>query len=110
MKKKSAMKFEVMTGDLLAEKVVNQQSVGYSLLIDGNQYYVMRLFLFEKYFFIVKDKNSINEYTVFGSKLPNEPVFKNALGKATLRSEAKSYLEVDIPLLGSPIYMSLFPN
>jgi hypothetical protein len=100
----------MVTGDQLADKICDEQQVGYSLLIEGNQYYLMRLFLFDKYFFIVKKPNSNGEYTVYGSKLPNEPVFKNPLGTATLRPDFKSYLEVDIPLLGSPLFMSLFPN
>lgn len=110
MKKQNAIKFNMVTGNLNADKIHDEQTVGYSLLIEGNQYYLMRLFLFEKYFFIVKNSKAVNSYTVYGSKLPNEPVFKNALGTATLRPDCKSYLEVDIPLLGSLLYMSLFPS
>ncbi len=109
MKKHDALKFDVVTGDPSGEKLSQETPAGYSLLIEGNQYYVMRLYLFEKYFFVVKNSGPKDEYTVYGSKLPKDAVFKNPLGTAVLRPDFKFFLEIDIPLLGRPLYMNLFP-
>ncbi len=110
MKHQNALKFNLVSGQQESGNIVEGKRVGYTLLIDGNQYYLMKLFLFDKYFFIVKDSESTKTYTVYGSKFPNEPVFKNAVGSAELIEETNSHIEVSIPLLGGPFYMSLYPN
>ncbi len=109
MKKQNALKFNLVSSYQEGDKMLEGKPVGYSLLIDGNQYYLMKLFLFDKYFFIVKNRNSDSDYTIYGTKFPNESIFKNPIGSAYLMAESNSYIEVSIPLLGSPIYMNLFP-
>ncbi len=110
MKDNNALKFDVVTGVPSGEKLSSEMPAGYSLLIEGNRYYVMRLHLFKNYFFVVKNQGPEDEYTVYRSKLPEKSVFKNPIGTATLRQDFKFYLEIDIPLLGCPVYMSLFPR
>lgn len=106
-----ALKFEVVTAKKVSEKLADQTSAGYSLLIDGNNYYLLKLFLFEKYFFIVKNQSQQKQdYTVYSSKYPNEPKFLNPVGTARLRPEMKDHLEIQIPLIGSSLFMSLYPS
>jgi hypothetical protein len=109
MKRQNALKFNLVSGRQESGNIVEDKGVGYALLIEGNEYYLMKLFLFDKYFFIVKNANSPKTYTVFGTKFPNEPLFKNPIGSAELIDENSSHIEVSIPLLGGPFYMSLYP-
>ncbi len=105
-----ALKFEVITAKKVTDKLVDPTAAGYSLLIDGNQYYLLKLFLFEKYFFIVKNQSGQQDYTVYSSKFPNEAKFLNPVGSARLRPELKGHLEIHIPLIGPSLFMSLYPS
>lgn len=106
-----ALKFEVVTAKKISEKLIDQTSAGYSLLIEGNNYYLLKLYLFEKYFFIVKNQSQPKqEYTVYSSKYPNQSKFLNPIGTARLRPELNDYLEIQIPLIDSSLFMSLYPS
>ncbi|MBL7542572.1 MAG: hypothetical protein JNL11_02095 [Bdellovibrionaceae bacterium] len=104
-----ALKFKLYCGNESKQDLKPGSTVGYSLLIDGNDYYLLKLFLFEKYFFLVKNRNSNNNYTVFSTKGSENGTFRNPVGWAELPSNNSANIEIFIPILGSPIRMNLFP-
>ncbi len=105
-----ATKHTVVVARKVGTDLVDPKVVGYSLLIEGNDYYLLRLFQWDDYYFVVKNRNSPNTYTIFASKQPNAPIFKCPVGQAKLHPDLKSYLEINFHLLGTSMFMDLFPD
>ena len=105
-----ASKFSLVTGERNnSNQIKHQQNVGYTLKIEGNDYYLVKIFFFDKYFFLVKDDSNAITYTIYSRHDENKNIFKHPVGRARIDKNLKSYIELYFPVLNQIFYMNLFP-
>ena len=109
-------KYELVTGKAVSNgELINPMLAGYAYNYEGESHYVLRLSMFPKsFYYLIKNKDSATSYTVFSRRLvdPGDPTkiwFQNPVGSGQVTEELKSHLELRFPLIGVPIFMSLFP-
>jgi hypothetical protein len=108
-----ASKYEIFYGKKIGEKLVDQRIAGFSLLFEGNHYYVMRLMMFpHTWYYMTKNKDSRDHYTIFAKCLrnPGQVRFQDPVGQACLKNDLKTHLEVNFHILGPSLFMNLFPS
>ena len=102
---------EIMRGSQFNLAEVTQHRAGYALRFEGCNYYVMKLwFQQERSYFIRKNDENSDYYSVFGKKemQPDNSVrLTNPIGYAKMTPD-KEYLEINLPDLPRRYYMSLF--
>lgn len=109
----SYTKHDVILGRKEASGLSNVKIAGFAKLNDGEAYYTLKLMMFpEQTYFIVKNKNSHDRYTVFSKKIEDgdQVVFRHPVGSGQLSLEAQSYLEIYFPLTRSQVFMNLYPS
>lgn len=106
-----ADKFSLVTGERTnLNQIKHQQKVGYTLKVENNDYYLVKLFFFDKYFFLVKDETNSISYTIFSKHDMDRKKFKFPIGRARIDKNLKSYIELYFPVLNQVFYMNLFPE
>jgi hypothetical protein len=102
---------EVIRGSRFGLTEGRQYPAGYALRFEGTSYYVFKLwFQQERSYFIRKNEENSDYYTVFSKKEvqpDNSARLLNPVGFARM-NPAKEHLEVILPDFPSRYYMSLF--
>jgi hypothetical protein len=105
--------YEIVTGSVNKGDLEYTHSVGQAKLYEGNSYYVLKLAMYrEPSYFLVKNKGSLNEYTIYSKakRDEGETRFRDVVGYGRLRGDIKSYLELRFHLFNKSLFMSLFPK
>ncbi len=105
--------YEIVIGSPNNGQLEHTHRVGQAKLYEGNSYYVVKLNMYrEPSYFLVKNKGSLNEYTIFSKakKDGEEQRFRDVVGYARLRDDLKTYMELRFHLFNKSLFMSLFPK
>jgi len=108
-------KYEVVIAKAINKVLIHPMLVGFAVQFAGESHYVIRFLMFPSNpYFLIKNRDSQTDYTVF-AKLVKEPAggpirFQNPVGSGRLLSDLKSHLEIRFPLLGTHVFMNLFPR
>ncbi len=109
---KSADRHEIFTAFRKENSLEAKLLVGAAFKEENENFYKIRLMMFPgQVYYLVKNKDSNDRYTVFSKLKHNDHkiCFLNPVGSGVLDSKLQSYLEVRFPLLRAYLYMSLFP-
>ncbi|MCM0604503.1 MAG: hypothetical protein KA715_00260 [Xanthomonadaceae bacterium] len=103
-------KYNILTGHLVGGSLQNPMHAGVAIHYEGDSYYLVRLNLFPRtWFYLSKNQESQNSYTVFTKKLEDcgsGVRLQNPVGKATLH---QYHIEISIPLLSKNLFLEIFP-
>jgi hypothetical protein len=105
-------KHEIVLGRKQEGTLVNQLAAGQAFLNEGDNFYTVKLMMFPgQTYYMVKNRDSQERYTVYAKLLKNEDAvkFQNPVGSGRLSVELPSYLELYFPVLRAQMFMCLFP-
>lgn len=110
-KKRLVSKHNVVWAKNIDGKLSRQVRAGDAFLHEDDDYYVLKLALFPFSYFIRKNKESDNQYTVFAKRVFHDDAarLQDPIGRARLCNDIKTHLQINIPLLRLNLYMCLFP-
>lgn len=114
-KKSEVTKYEVHMGEVEDGILLYPMLAGFAVQFEGTEHYVLRLTMFPSQpYYLCKNKDSLTSYTLF-AKAVKDPEsravrFQNPIGSGRLPDDLKSHLEIRIPLLGTSLFMNLFPR
>jgi hypothetical protein len=108
-------KYNIYIGEKREGFLLNQKIAGFSLLFEGNNYYVMRLMMLpHTWYYLMKNRDSQANYTVYAKCIrgPDGDVikFQDPVGSAELIDDLKTHLELKFPLFATSVFMNLFPS
>ena len=105
-------KFDVFIGHRKSRSIAQPLRVGNVKYDEEKSLYILRLAHLPMSYFIQKNRENEEQFTVFARIVNHDKSFKltDPIGKASLLSELKDYMEISIPMLPRKIYMSLFPT
>jgi len=108
-------KLQLVTGKVSGQAITNPLLAGFAVQFEDENHYVIRLTMFPNIpYYLSKNHDSQDNYTVFAKVVTDDggssPRFQNPVGSGRLLKEAKSFLEIRFPLLGTSVFMNLFPN
>lgn len=106
-------KHEVIRGTRFGLEGTKRYPAGHALFFEGTNYYVLKLwFQPERIYFISRNGDSGDSYTIYGRKnddRSDQVSFQNPIGYARGMQD-KTHLEIVLPDLPKRYYMSLFPT
>jgi hypothetical protein len=107
-------KFEVVLAKLGSNGLTQPMLAGFAVQFEGESHYVIRLTMFPNNpYYLSKNKGSQDGYTVFAKVLKDPETsairFQNPVGSGRLLEETKSHLEIRFPLIGTSVFMNLYP-
>jgi hypothetical protein len=114
IQKQEITKFEMVLAKLIDGKLTQSMLAGFAVQFEGDSHYVIRLTMFPNNpYYLCKNKGSQDGYTVF-AKVVKDPDtnairFQNPVGSGRLLPETKSHLEIRFPLIGTSVFMNLYP-
>ena len=113
--KVKATRFDIVVGKVENGAVVKAVHAGTALSYLGEQHYVIRLSMFPRHFYyLCKNQDSQTQYTVFARRVLDPEtgivLLQKPVGLGRLGPEIKTHLEISFPLLGTSVFMSLFPQ
>lgn len=108
-------KYEIVIGKLMDGTLVNPMLTGFAVQFEGDSHYVIRFTMFPNIpYYLCKNRDSQTHYTAFAKVVKdpytNEIRFQNPVGSGKLLADLKSHLEIRFPLLGTSVFMNLFPR
>lgn len=106
-------KHEIVIGRKQDSQLVNTLATGQAFLREGDSYYTVKLMMFPgQTYYLVKNRDSHDRYTVFAKQVKTEESvkFQNPVGSGRLSQELSSYLELYFPVIRSQMFMCLFPS
>lgn len=106
-------KHEIVIGRKQNGEIANQLVAGQAFLREGETFYTVKLMMFPgQTYYLTKNKDSQDRYTVFAKQVQNDGAvkFQNPVGSGRLSQEVPMYLEIYFPVLRSQMFMSLFPS
>ena len=113
--KRPVAKYEVVMGRVIEGTVVDPMLVGFAVQFEDESHYVIRFTMFPNNpYYLSKNRDSQTHYTAFAKQI-KEPItnairFQNPVGSGRLPNDLKSHLEIYFPLLGTSVFMNLFPR
>ena len=113
--KRPMAKYEVVMGRVIEGTVADPMLVGFAVQFEGEAHYVLRFTMFPNNpYYLSKNRDSQSHYTAFAKQV-KDPVtnairFQNPVGSGRLPNDLKSHLELYFPLLGTNVFMNLFPR
>ena len=108
-------KYELVVAKLADGELKNPMLAGFAVQFEGEAHYTVRLTMFPNSpYYLSKNRDSQTNYTIF-AKLVKDPAtgavrFQNPIGSGKLLSDSKAHLEIRFPLLGTSVFMNLFPR
>ncbi len=108
-------KYEIVMGKLIEGTLVNPLLAGFAVQFEGESHYVIRFSMFPNNpYYLCKNRDSQTHYTAY-AKVVKDPVsngvrYQNPVASGKLLPELKSHLEIRFPLLGTSVFMNLFPR
>ena len=113
--KSEEVKYEVVIAKGVNKTLIHPMLVGFAVQFRGDNHYVIRLLMFPNNpYYLTKNRDSLMDYTVFAKIVKDATTgavrFQNPVGSANLLSDLKSHLEIRFPLLGTTVFMNLFPR
>ncbi len=108
-------KYQVFAGKMIAGKLVQPLLAGFAVQFEGDHHYVIRFSMFPNIpYYLCKNYESQTNYTAFAKCIKDQETgklrFQNPVGSGKLLDELKSHLEIRFPLLGTSVFMDLFPR
>lgn len=106
-------KYELFTGRKVDRELVKPLVAGQAFLKDDENFYTVKLMMFlGQTYYMVKNKDSSDRYTVFAKQVKTESgmKFQNPVGSGRLSEELSSFLEIYFPVLRAQLFMSLYPT
>jgi hypothetical protein len=106
-------KHEIVIGRKQNGELTNALATGQAFLREGDNYYTVKLMMFPgQTYYLVKNKDSHDRYTVFAKQVKTEDTmkFQNPVGSGRLSLELSSHLEIYFPVIRSQMFMCLFPS
>ncbi len=113
--KPNMTKYEIVIGRVTDGALVNPLLAGFAVQYEGEAHYVIRFTMFPNNpYYLSKNRDSQTHYTAF-AKVVKDPTtnairFQNPIGSGKLPPDLKSNLEIWFPLLGTSVFMNLFPR
>ena len=105
-------KHQIYVGKREGNEVLEQLEVGQAYLREGENYYTVKLMIFPgQTYFLVKNRDSHDRYTMYAKVVRNEGQvkFQNPVGSGRLYPELTEYLQLYVPLFRTRMFMSLYP-
>lgn len=108
-------KYELVVAKLIDGELKNPMLAGFAVQFEGESHYVVRLTMFPNIpYYVCKNRESLSCYTIFAKAVKdlesNAVRFQNPVGSGKLLPDLKSHLEIRFPLLGTSIFMNLYPR
>jgi hypothetical protein len=106
-------KFELLLGEVSEGKLCHPKTVGSAFLQESEKCYSVKLMALPGItFYLVKNQESTDRYTLYAKKQKGEDRthFIAPVGMGRLREDLNSYLELYIPTFKLKTYMCLFPK
>lgn len=106
-------RYELVVGRKLNHQLVNTLATGQCFLNEGDDFYTVKLMMFPgQTYYMVKNRNSSDRYTIFAKIIRDEKSvkFQNPVGSGRLTEELSTHMELYFPVLRSQMYMCLFPG
>lgn len=113
--KTQATRFDIVTGKIENGTIFKPMHAGVALSYPGEAHYVLRLSMFPRcFYYLNKNQDSASQYTVYSRRVVDKNtgavLFQKPVGQGRLAPEIKTHLEIKFPLLGTSVFMSLFPQ
>lgn len=105
-------KYELVVGRKSNKQLANTLAAGQCFLNEGESHYTLKLMMFPgQTYFLVKNRNSPDRYTVFSKVIREEGTvrFQNPVGSGRLSEDLSTHMEIYFPVLRAQMFMSLYP-
>jgi hypothetical protein len=107
-------KYRIVIGRRTDGTVKNPQYAGDALKYEGETYFVVKFSMFPiTTYYLRKDPEAGDRYTLFSRKFngkDGKPVFRFAVGSGQVTDDLRTHLEIQLPILGTSVFMSLVPE
>lgn len=103
----------LFTGQKSGNDVGNKLAAGAAYCSEETRVYRLKLMMFPgRTYYMVKNQGSVDRYTVYAKKFEEKEQVKllNPVGSGVLDPSLQSYLEIKFPILGTSIFMNLYPS
>jgi hypothetical protein len=105
--------FQVFMGEKTQGELCSSTIAGHGIHYDGDDHYLLKLMMIPNVsYFLVKNPSAQVAYTVYTKcfRENNRLRFQNPVGFAKLKQDLKNYMEIELPLFKTSVFMSLFPK
>ncbi len=109
---RSTIKHEILIGRKQDGELTKTLVAGQAFLNEGDNFYTVKLMMFPgQTYYLMKNKDSQDRYTVFAKQVKTEDTmkFQNPVGSGRLSEDLTAYLEIYFPVIRSQMFMCLFP-
>lgn len=105
-------KHNLFTGQKNAGDVEHKLAAGAAYCAEETRVYRLKFMMFPgRTYYMVKNQGSPDHYTVYAKKFEEKNQMKllNPVGHGVLDTSLQSYLEIKFPILGTSVFMNLYP-
>lgn len=104
---------EILTGRKKLGKIFNKRTAGYAYLPVGSDVYEVKLMMFPRHtYFLKQNRDSIHRYTVYSKRVweNSQTKLSSPIGFGSLSRDCQNFIEIYFPLLGRVLFLDLYPK
>lgn len=104
---------EILTGRKKLGKIFNKRTAGYAYLPVGSDIYEVKLMMFPRHtYFLKQNRDSIHRYTVYSKRVweNSQTKLSSPIGFGSLSRDCQNFIEIYFPLLGRVLFLDLYPK
>lgn len=104
---------EIMTGRKKLGKIFNKRTAGYAYLPVGSDVYEVKLMMFPRHtYFLKQNRDSMYRYTVYSKRVleNSQTKLSSPVGFGSLSRDCQNFIEIYFPLLGRVLFLDLYPK
>jgi hypothetical protein len=106
-------KHELLIGKKKNAELVNAMVAGQAFQRTDENYFTVKIMMFPgQTYYLVKNREGNNRYTVFSKlvKTQESTKFQNPVGAGRLSAELPEYMEIYFPVLRTQMFLCLYPE
>jgi hypothetical protein len=105
--------FQLFIGEKTQTELNEPTIAGHGFHYEGDEHYLLKLMMIPNVsYFLVKNPSAQVAYTVYTKCFyeNGRQRFQNPVGFAKLKQELKHFMEIELPLFKTSVFMSLYPK